>query len=289
MASHILISIDVEDWFQVENFKPWIPFSSWPAQEFRVEKNIHRLLDLFDSISLNHSGTIQATFFILGWIAERLPNLFREVQSRGHEIASHGYNHHLCTFLSASDLQKDLEHSKKLLEDITGSPVFGYRAPSFAINDQSLKIIETCGYKYDSSYNSFDKHGRYGQIDLSGSEKIKSVYKFKDTFYEIPVSNINCGRQVLPWGGGGYFRLIPSPIFIRGVRSILNHNDAYVFYMHPWEIDADQPRVTQASLLSKFRHYVNIHKTELKLRDFIRAFTSCEFTTCSQYLKSTFK
>ena len=136
----ILITIDVEDWFQVENFKQHIPFSSWDSRELRVEKNTHRLLDLFDSTALHnqqpttnntHPKKLCATFFVLGWLAERLPNLIREIHSRGHEVASHGYRHNLCNLESKEDLRKDLIKSKKLLEDIIGSPVVGYRAQVF--------------------------------------------------------------------------------------------------------------------------------------------------------------
>ncbi|MBW2591051.1 MAG: polysaccharide deacetylase family protein [Deltaproteobacteria bacterium] len=169
MASTILLTIDVEDWFQVENFKRHIPFSTWSSYELRVEKNVHRFLDLFDSIKVaNNPATsnqqpairnmepghelsaisyeesskknIKATFFILGWIAERLPHLVREIQDRGHEVASHGFNHNLCTEESKRRLKQDLLDSKKLLEDIIGVPVSGYRAPSFSISDNTLKV-----------------------------------------------------------------------------------------------------------------------------------------------------
>jgi len=170
VSCHILLTIDVEDWFQVENFKEYIPFDSWSSCELRVEKNTHRLLDLLDSVNFKFqvsSFKISATFFILGWIAEKLPNLVKEIHARGHEVASHGYYHNLCNDSSSDDLRKDLIDSKRLLEDIIGDRVYGYRAPSFSINAEVLKIIEDCGYLYDSSYNSFSMHGRYGQISLS--------------------------------------------------------------------------------------------------------------------------
>jgi polysaccharide deacetylase family protein (PEP-CTERM system associated) len=170
MNHYFLLTIDVEDWFQVENFKKYIPFSSWSSYELRVEKNTHRILDLLDSASFKFqvsSLKISATFFVLGWLAERLPHLVREIHSRGHEVASHGYCHNLCNEQSHEDLKADLCDSKSLLEDIIGNQVYGYRAPSFAINNDILKIIEDCGYLYDSSYNSFSMHGRYGQVSLS--------------------------------------------------------------------------------------------------------------------------
>jgi len=291
---YILLTIDVEDWFQVENFKPWIPFSTWDQRELRVERNVHRLLDLFDSIELEPPSLPasqppslrkpKATFFVLGWLAERLPNLVREIQDRGHEIASHGCNHELPELLSADDLKQDLIDSKKLLEDITGAKAAGYRAPSFAINDDILKVIEDAGYFYDSSYNSFSLHGRYGKISLNGAIKKGIAHKLSDNFYELPVSNLMIDRWILPWGGGGYFRLIPHRLFRRGVKTILKKDETYVFYMHPWELDPIQPRVKNASMNYKFRHYTNLNKTKSRLKRLIENFGHCRFVTCNEYL-----
>ena len=302
--NHILLTIDVEDWFQVENFKNYIPFSSWPSYELRVEKNSHRILDLLDSITLEPSSLLasqlssrknspKASFFVLGWLAERLPGLVREIHSRGHEVASHGYNHNLCNQQSCEDLKKDLKDSKKLLEDIIGSQVYGYRAPSFAINNDILQVIEDCGYLYDSSYNSFAMHERYGRLDLSKNENKGVAVKISNNFYELPISNIKFSIQnskskiqnlQLPWGGGGYFRIIPLSLFKMGVNSILNKYKAYIFYMHPWEIDSKQPRIKEASYFFKFRHYVNLHKNASKFSSFIKYFRKYSFTTCHKYL-----
>ncbi len=343
MSYHILLTIDVEDWFQVENFKNYIPFSSWPSYELRVEKNSHHILDLLDSITLEETGVrgqgsgvrelnvenmnaesearvqqpetrnskftarngqrttdngrgdkLHATFFILGWLAERLPGLVREIHSRGHEVASHGYNHNLCNQQSCEDLKKDLKDSKKLLEDIIGSQVYGYRAPSFAINNDILQVIEDCGYLYDSSYNSFAMHERYGRLDLSKNENKGVAVKISNNFYELPISNIKFSIQnsksrarnlQLPWGGGGYFRIIPLSLFKMGVNSILNKYKAYIFYMHPWEIDSKQPRIKEASYFFKFRHYANLHKNASKFSSFVKYFRKYSFTTCHKYLK----
>jgi len=368
-----LLTVDVEDWFQVENFKSWIPFETWGQRELRVERNVHRLLDLFDSvesagmpetgsqkaknknldpkeldeiqvkadrsegsdnfrrrwIELDHFlpendpaknksqksckscqtyeiksnpflrangppsfpasqlpslGKPKATFFVLGWLAERLPHLVREIQSRGHEVASHGRNHELPNSLSPKALKTDLIDSKKLLEDIIGQPVTGYRAPSFAIDDDILKTIGDCGYHYDSSYNSFSLHGRYGQISLNGTSRKGIAHKIKENFYELPVSNLQLTGFTFPLGGGGYFRLIPAFMFNSGIKKILQHQDAYVFYAHPWEFDPEQPKVNQASFSFKFRHYNNLHKTETRLRNLIGSFDDCRFVTCSEYL-----
>ncbi len=337
-TTSILLTIDVEDWFQVENFKQYIPFSTWSDRELRVEANTHRLLDLFDSIetggqksevrdqraeaeTLNTESSAsvihnrdseaysagleplnseplgndfsppKATFFILGWIAERLPNLVKEIHSRGHEVASHGFSHELCYDCGIEKLKNDLTDSKKLLEDITGSWVYGYRAPSFSINDDILKVIEECGYLYDSSYNSFGLHGRYGKLKLDENSKKGIAYKISNFFYELPVSNLRIGFPfssnsfVLPWGGGGYFRLFPFTVFKAGLQYILNKEKAYLFYIHPWEVDPGQPRVNASSFF-EFRHYINLNKTYPRLIMLIKKFNTCSYITCSQYVKS---
>ncbi len=313
----ILLTIDVEDWFQVENFKAYIPFSSWPKRELRVEKNTHRLLDLFDSIAVNRSGQrsavsdqpdnavsqidnddgqptedngehkkVRCTFFVLGWLAERLPHLVREIHDRGHEVASHGYNHTLCNQQSHEVLMNDLVNSKILLEDIIGSQVFGYRAPSFSMSDRILKVIQECGYLYDSSYNSFGMNQRYGRVTMSDVSKKGIAYQVSGNFFELPISNLTLIMKnlELPWGGGGYFRLIPLFLFVPGVRAIFEKDRAYVFYLHPWEIDPEQPRVNNAGICLKFRHYVNLARTYVKQKRLIERFSDCRFNTCSEYI-----
>jgi len=285
MTDTILLTVDVEDWFQVENFKPWISRSTWNGRELRVEKNCHRLLDLFDRVP---EGRVRATFFILGWIARKCPDLVKEIATRGHEVASHGFDHELCTTMHPQGLLNDLEKSRKVLEDLTGDRVAGYRAPSFAINDEILQIIEKSGYLYDSSYNSFDRHGRYGAIDTSRGQRNGIAIKLSDNFQELPVSNLVVADQTIPLGGGGYFRLFPFFLLKQGVRAILKKQGAYVFYVHPWELDPDQPRVHAASPGFRFRHYVNLSNTAIKLTAMIKAFDHCTFATCSQYLGSVF-
>ncbi len=276
-----MLTIDVEDWFQVENLRPWIPNSTWDSYTLRVQKNTMRLLELFDK-----TGKIQATFFILGWIAKRLPKLIHEIQNRGHEVASHGFDHDLCKKLDPQSLKNDLERSKKLLEDISGNEVRGYRAPNFSINDDVIKIARTIGYQYDSSYNNFSKHGRYSQISINGNKRQGIAIQITDDFHELPISNLKLGSQILPWGGGGYFRFIPFPIFKTGIRKILNTHDAYMFYMHPWEIDPEQPKVKESKGLSGWRHYLNLDKTYSRLTQLITTFNHCDFLTCSQYLEN---
>src|SRR3989339_1855019 len=182
----IILTFDVEDWFQVENFKEYISFSTWNSFELRVGKNTHKILDLLDSFSFKP----RATFFILGWIAEKLPELVRQVHQRGHEVASHGNDHHLCQNLTESDLIVDLKSSKERLESIINNRVYGFRAPSFALDDKVLQAIARAGYLYDSSYNSFSAHGRYGKIDLSNSTRKNALYRVHEDFFELPVSNL---------------------------------------------------------------------------------------------------
>jgi polysaccharide deacetylase family protein (PEP-CTERM system associated) len=262
------------------------------------------------------SGSPKATFFVLGWIAERLPNLVREIRARGHEIASHGHGHELCSQCSTDDLKEDLAKSKKLLEDITGERVYGYRAPSFSISQDVLQMIAEAGYLYDSSYNSFAMHGRYGKISLNGHERkgiailLNQKSKIKNQkFYELPISNLplfpfsNLGTLAdgpeqsrrstlahlrhfsLPWGGGAYFRLIPAPVFGIGVKKILRQQQAYLFYMHPWEIDPEQPRPEGPTAFSRFKHYTNLGRTEGKLRSLLLKFSKCSFITCHEHLE----
>lgn len=281
MKKSILLTFDVEDWFQVENFKAYIEFSTWNFFELRVEKNTLKILDLLDSFSFKP----KATFFVLGWIAQKLPGLVQQIHERGHEVASHGFNHHLCQDLTGQNLIKDLKDSKELLEKITGSEIHGFRAPSFAINDETLSSIEQAGYTYDSSFNSFSGHGRYGTIDLSRAEKKDACYKINNNFFELPISNFKIQNKIIPLGGGGYFRLFPFQIFKLGMKSVLKKDNAFIFYAHPWEFDPSQPRVEQASPGFKFRHYINLHKTENKLRKLIASFPGHNFITCVDYIR----
>jgi polysaccharide deacetylase family protein (PEP-CTERM system associated) len=281
----ILLTFDVEDWFQVENFKEYIPYSDWDQKELRVEKNTLDLLDLLDAAP----HPVQATFFILGWIAERYPNLVREIQNRGHEIASHGYNHHLCHHQSSEELRSDLIKSKKILEDLTGETVGGYRAPSFSISDKVIILLKEIGYLYDSSFNSFGGNERHGTLKIpEHAQPDAPIYSLSSSFYEIPVSNLRLGSRIIPWGGGGYFRLLPAALHRLGVKRILDQNSCYTFYMHPWEIDSDQPRVKEAKSSFRFRHYINLHKAQKKLQKFIQSNSDSDFHSCSSYIKLQF-
>ena len=284
-----LLTVDVEDWFQVENLRSCMPSSSWARQELRVEHNTHRLLDLFDSLGSNKpEASMAATFFILGWVAERCPGLVQEIQARGHEVASHGYRHILCQEEDPQKLQNDLADSKKLLEDITGTRVAGYRAPGFSIDERVLSLVQAVGYRYDSSFNSFALNSRYGYLDLTAKPAVHGVVRVSDSFYEIPVSNLHLGNRNLPWAGGGYFRFYPFLLYSAGVKKVLNHDGVFVFYLHPWEIDPDQPRVSGLPFLHRFRHYLNLDKTASRLSLLIRKFRNASFITCSQFIDEKF-
>lgn len=278
----ILLTFDVEDWFQVENFKKHIDFSTWNSFELRVEKNTHLILDILDSFSFKP----KATFFILGWIAKKLPELVKEIHNRGHEIASHGFDHDLCSTLAISDLKGDLLSSKKFLEELISNAVYGYRAPSFSINDDIIAAIKQAGYVYDSSYNSFSGHGRYGSIDLSKATKKGALYQIEKDFVELPISNTEINKKTIPLGGGGYFRLLPFLFFKAGMNRVLKQDNAFVFYSHPWEFDPEQPRVEKASRQFKFRHYINLHKTQDKLKTLINSFSDRKFITCIDYIQN---
>ena len=282
MPTTILISIDVEDWFQVENLRQYYPTPSWKNQASRVERNTLRLLDLFDRFG----DGLKATFFVLGWIADRHPQLVREIHNRGHEIASHGYSHLMCTQMEPNELEIDLKKSKEILEDIVGEPIIGFRAPNFSISDRILHYIEKSGYKYDSSYNNFIRHGRYGSLSTNGFKKMGIAFKVNQDFYEIPISNLQLGNSIFPWGGGGYFRFFPPLIFLAGVKKILSRKHTYMFYLHPWEIDPDQPAVPINTSLSNWKHYLNLNKTYGRLERLLENFSHCSFMTCSQYLQS---
>jgi polysaccharide deacetylase family protein (PEP-CTERM system associated) len=275
----ILITVDLEDWFQVENLRSCFPLPTWNSHELRVEKNTYALLDLFD----RHN--IQATFFVLGWLAEKFPNLINDIQLQGHEIASHGYNHQICSDLPEPALREDIHRSKIILEDITGKPVLGYRAPNFSITEELVGILGDLDFKYDSSYNSFalnKRHGRAGGLfTLSTNNHLVT----KNGLMELPMSNLNVAGRIIPWSGGGFFRFWPSTIFHFGVNRMLKHDDCYIFYCHPWEIDAAQPRAIGIGALSRFRHYLNLDKTLDRLDGFFTRFQGNQFVSCSNYLK----
>jgi polysaccharide deacetylase family protein (PEP-CTERM system associated) len=260
------MSVDVEDYFHVSVFDGIVPRSQWASMDSRVCANTTRLLDLFDEFR------VRSTFFILGWVAERHPELVREIAARGHEIASHGYAHRLIYDQTPTAFRDDVRRAKHLLEDASGHVVNGYRAPSYSVTPRSLWALDILideGYRYDSSIFPI-RHDRYG-IPVSPREPFP-IDRERGTLMEVPGSTVRVGPLNLPIGGGGYFRLLPYEWTRWGIARLNSvEQQAAVFYIHPWEIDPDQPRL-HAGWLGRFRHYRNLDKTEARLRALLTQF-----------------
>jgi polysaccharide deacetylase family protein (PEP-CTERM system associated) len=260
------MSIDVEDYFHVSVFDGIVPRQMWPGMESRVCANTERLLDLFAEFE------VRSTFFVLGWVAERHPELVRTIAGRGHEVASHGYAHRLVYDQTQAAFRDDVRRAKALLEDACGRRVAGYRAPSYSITPKSLWALDILieeGYEYDSSIFPI-RHDRYG-IPVSARQPYR-IDRKGGSLIEVPGSTAEVGPLNLPVAGGGYFRILPY-WWARWGISRINERDrrAAVFYLHPWEIDPQQPRL-RAGRLSRFRHYRNLEHTEERLRQLLRDF-----------------
>ncbi|WP_415201654.1 XrtA system polysaccharide deacetylase [Pseudorhodoferax sp.] len=258
------MTIDVEDYFQVSAFAPYIRRDEWDARECRVERNVHRILDM-----LSERGA-KATFFTLGWIAERYPQIVRRIVAEGHELASHGYGHERASDLSEPAFLDDVQRAKAILEDIGGVAVKGYRAPSFSIGTGNLWAFDcllAAGYRYSSSIYPI-QHDHYGMPDAP-----RFAYQVRDGLLEIPVTTLRVLNRNLPSSGGGYFRLLPYGLS-RWMLGRVNGGDheAAIFYFHPWEIDPGQPRVAGIDAKSRFRHYVNIGRMEKRLQRLLTDF-----------------
>jgi polysaccharide deacetylase family protein (PEP-CTERM system associated) len=260
------MSIDVEDWFHVENLRPVIPRETWSERELRVERNTDRMLELMAAAPAD----VRCTCFVLGWVAERCPGLVKRIAAAGHEIASHGHGHELLGHLSAEAFRADLVRSKGVLEDLTGRAVLGYRAPAFSITEDAVPILQEVGFTYDSSFFPSVAHDRYGK--LSGVTPDNPVVEIAPGFDEVAISCLTVASRGLPWGGGGYFRLLPYRVFRRGVRQILDRGLPYVFYIHPWEIDPGQPRMRALPRLYRFRHYVGLERCEARFASLLADF-----------------
>ena len=261
------LSVDVEDWFQVDNLKQAITRDSWDGNVSRVERNVDVILGLLDE----YDST--ATFFVLGWIADRFPQVVKKIHQQGHEIACHGYNHDLVYSLTPESFRQDVIKTKNILEDSIGEKIIGYRAPNFSITDWAIDVLISLGFKYDSSLFLTIAHNRYGKLkDYKVSNH--SIFELKKNFYQVMLSNVDIAGIKLPWSGGFYFRFIPYQIFKRGIDKILNDKGIYIFYIHPWEFDPKQPRVKKIDYQYKFRHYTNLKKTESK---FVHLLTDYKF------------
>lgn len=260
------MTIDVEDYFHVSVFDGIIPRASWSEMESRVCRNTERLLDLFDEFR------VRGTFFVLGWVAERYPDLVRTIARRGHEVASHGYAHRLVYDQTPAAFREDVRRAKELLEDAAGCRVGGFRAPSYSITPKSLWALDILieeGYWYDASIFPI-RHDRYG-IPVS-PRGFFPVQRAAGTLVEVPGSTVQIGPLNLPTAGGGYFRILPYEWTRWGIARInqVEHQPA-IFYLHPWEIDPEQPRLS-AGWLGRFRHYRNLDKTESRLRALLTDF-----------------
>ena len=250
------MTIDVEDYFQVSAFAPYIARSDWDTRECRVERNIDRILEL-----LARHRT-RATFFTLGWIAERYPDMVKQIVAQGHELASHGYGHQRASDQTPDIFFADISRAKKLLEDLSGQAVQGYRAPSFSIGHANLwayDSLQRAGYSYSSSIYPI-AHDHYGMPDAP-----RFAHTVRSGLLEIPITTVRLFERNFPSSGGGYFRLLPYPVFRAALRLLRRREAApAVFYLHPWELDPGQPRLPVAAL-SRFRHYVNLDRMAGKL------------------------
>ena len=258
------MSVDVEDWFQVSAFERTIARDSWDSQPCRVERNVDRILAMFDA------HKVHATFFTLGWIGQRYPRLVRSIVDAGHELASHGYGHERVTQLTPQAFRDDLLRSKELLEDIGGVPVRGYRAPSFSIGAANLwahDVLRETGHLYSSSVYPV-RHDLYGM-----PEAPRFAHVLANGLTEIPPTTVQAMGRNYPASGGGFFRLLPYSVSKQMIRRV-NLHDAQpaMFYFHPWEIDPEQPRVAEASAKSRFRHYLNLTRTAARLERLLSDF-----------------
>lgn len=280
MTKHLIqnaLTIDVEDYFQVAALAEAVNRDDWHSMEYRVEANVDRLLSLLDQASC------KATFFTLGWVAEKSPGLVKSIQRAGHEVASHGYSHQLIYNQTQEVFREETKKSKQILEDITGEAITGYRAASYSITNDSrwaLDILAEEGFTWDSSIFPVH-HDRYG---MPGTPRWPHRL-ITDKGYELaefPLSTLKFPGYTLPIAGGGYFRLFPYWFSRFGLGSINRQGKPFVFYLHPWEVDPDQPRL-DVKWFSRFRHYNNLDVCEKRLRQLLKHFA---FTTMSDVLRS---
>lgn len=257
------MTVDVEDYFHVSAFAKNINQRDWGNYQLRVEKNTRRLMDLFDE----HG--VKATFFVLGWVAERTSGLVKEIADKGHEVGCHGYSHQLVYNQAPEVFREETLRSKRILEDIVNKPVRGYRAASYSITEKSrwaLDILAEAGFEYDSSIFPV-RHDRYGIPDAPDyPHRLETICGH--SLIEFPLSTAKLFNYRLPVAGGGYFRLYPYVLTKAGLGQINRRQQPFIFYLHPWEIDPEQPRIA-ASWFSQFRHYNNLDRCESRLRQLL--------------------
>lgn len=260
-----MMTVDVEDYFQVSAFEKIISRDNWNKCQYRVENTTNRILELFSKYDA------KGTFFVLGWVAERSPNLVKAIVEQGHELASHGYNHKRVTNLSPEEFKSDITKSKNILEQLGGVAVNGYRAPSYSIVSENLwahEVLAECGFKYSSSIYPI-KHDHYGIPDSP-----RFMYRTgAQGLVEFPISTIKIYGRNFPCGGGGFFRLYPYALSKWAINTVNRiDKEACIFYFHPWELDPEQPSQENIPLKTRFRHYLNLDKTEKRLEKLLQDF-----------------
>ena len=260
-------TIDVEDYYQVGAFVNTIPQSHWDKWEFRAEANTEKILKLLADTN------VKGTFFMLGWIAQKAPQLVKKIADEGHTIASHGFAHQLVYSQTEKVFREDVRTTRSLLQDLSGQSVLSYRAPSFSITQKTPwahRVLAEEGYLYDSSVFPIH-HDLHGNPDAP--TQIHRIETPAGPLIEFPPAVVKLLGQNIPTGGGGYFRLFPFAVTRRMLRSINNAGNPFVFYLHPWEVDPDQPRVPGAPLKSRFRHYLNLKRTIPRLQRLLATFS----------------
>lgn len=274
---HHVLTVDVEEYFQAEAFSQYVAREDWDRYPGRVEEATDRLLELLAS----HRA--QGTFFVLGWLAERKPNLLKRIAAAGHEVGSHGFGHKMLTKMTPEEFRQDIRKSKAILEQITGTAVQGYRAPTFSIVKRTSwahPVLAEEGYRYSSSVFPI-RHDRYGWTEF-GDEPKQVVSGEGGSLWEVPLSVGSIGPLRVPFGGGGYLRFLPFFLTRRLVRSRIRAGKPTIVYVHPWELDQNQPTI-RAPILPRFRHRLGISKMEQRLAELLRTLS---FGSVAQYLES---
>lgn len=265
MSKRNALTVDVEDYFQVSAFENSIRRENWESLEHRVENNVNRLLELFDD------ADVKATFFVLGWVAERYPAIVDKIVGLGHELASHGFSHKRVSDMNHKEFSQDVVKAKSILEDLSGVEVKGYRAPSYSIsesNNWALSVLKETGHVYSSSIYPVH-HDHYGYPSAP-----RFVFRDQKTgLIEIPISTFQAFNRLFPAGGGGFFRFYPYRLSKWAIYRINKYEkQSALFYLHPWEIDPGQPKQKNISQKTRFRHYLNLHKTEARLKCLLNDF-----------------
>lgn len=264
---YFVFSIDIEDWFQVENLKEQVRYEAWANEALRISESTELVLEIMKK------HDVRGTFFVLGWIAERKPDLVRKIARQGHEIASHGYKHELLHMIDNATVEADIKRSLEILGPLSSRKIIGYRAPSFSITKSAIQSLKALRFKYDASLNNFQFNKRYGKITVckrmdSVNNQNCSYTALENDLIEFPIS-VNRYFNVYWPLGGGYFRLSPRWFLRKQLQDIFVENDIVSIYLHPWEFDTSQPRVSGLSRSYYFRHYYGLARTAGKFETLI--------------------